>query len=150
MLQGVGNSCTAPTRYSLPTTEWCYPASCVYFKSTADQEQVLLSLISIPRELRQHIQCYSSIIHTFFYLNCKLDCALLLGNQVYCSHCLCACPLVSPGHAAYKLCLLPLAMTPADCIKQYLGRIATFKRNVVTTCCIKEKRIPKLDLKCIE
>lgn len=58
--------------------------------------------------------------------------------------------LVCPGHTVYKLCLLPLAMTPAVCIKQYLGKIVTFKREVVATCCAREKTILRLNLKHIE
>lgn len=65
------------------------PPSCT-FGVTAGQEQVLLFLISIPKEFRQHIRYFSSIEPTFLYLSCKPGGTLPLRKQSGCWYCLCA------------------------------------------------------------
>lgn len=85
----VGDSCYPTYSTVCPSNSGlAKPPPCT-FGGTTGQEQVLLCLISIPKEFRQHLRYYSSIEHTFLYLNCKPGCTLLLGKQVDCSY-LCA------------------------------------------------------------
>lgn len=63
----VGDSCYPHLLDSLSEKQsgLAEPPPCT-FRGTTDQEQVLLCLLSIPKEFRQHIRYYSSIAHTFF------------------------------------------------------------------------------------
>lgn len=88
MLQGSETLVTPPTTVSPNSSGPAKPPPCT-FGGTTGQEQVLLFLISIPKGFKQLIY-FSSIEHTFLYLNCKPGCTLLLGKQVDYWYCLCA------------------------------------------------------------